>query len=157
MSAKLFEAALGIAEPWFIQGVDFDAGRKTLTIGIDFIAGSRFAVPGVGGTHSAHDTVTKRYRHLNFFQHECHLEVRVPRVRLPDGGIRQVEPDWAGRLAGFTLLFEALIMAMCREMTFAAVSRLVGLSWHQVVAICKRYVELGLEQADFSEVTRLAA
>lgn len=157
MSAKLFEAALGIAEPWFIQGVDFDAGKKTLTIGIDFIAGSRFAVPGVEGTHPAHDTVTKRYRHLNFFQHECHLEVRVPRVRLPDGGIRQVEPDWAGRLAGFTLLFEALIMAMCREMTFAAVSRLVGLSWHQVVAICKRYVELGLAQADFSEVTRLAA
>ena len=157
MSAKLFEAALGIAEPWFIQGVDFDAGKKTLTIGIDFIAGSRFAVPGVVGTHPAHDTVTKRYRHLNFFQHECHLEVRVPRVRLPDGGIRQVEPDWAGRLAGFTLLFEALIMAMCREMTFAAVSRLVGLSWHQVVAICKRYVELGLEQADFSAVTRLAA
>ena len=157
MSTKLFEAALGIAEPWFIQGVDFDAGKKTLTIGIDFIAGSRFAVPGVEGTHPAHDTVTKRYRHLNFFQHECHLAVRVPRVRLPDGGIRQVEPDWAGRLAGFTLLFEALIMAMCREMTFAAVSRLVGLSWHQVVAICKRYVELGLEQADFSEVTRLAA
>ncbi len=157
MSAKLFEAALGIAEPWFIQGVDFDAGKKTLTIGIDFIAGSRFAVPGVEGAHPAHDTVIKRYRHLNFFQHECHLEVRVPRVRLPDGGIRQVEPEWAGRLAGFTLLFEALIMAMCREMTFAAVSRLVGLSWHQVVAICKRYVELGLAQADFSEVTRLAA
>ena len=157
MSAKLFETALGIVESWFIQGVDFDAGKKTLTIGVDFIAGSRFAVPGVEGMHPAHDTVAKRYRHLNFFQHECHLEVRVPRVRLPDGGIRQVEPDWAGRLAGFTLLFEALIMAMCREMTFAAVSRLVGLSWHQVVAICKRYVELGLEQADFSEVTRLAA
>ncbi len=157
MTNKLFEAALGIASPWYINGVEFDVAKKTLAIAVDFIAGSRFAVPGVEGTHPAHDTVTKRYRHLNFFQHECHLEVRVPRVRLPDGGIRQVEPDWAGRLAGFTLLFEALIMAMCREMTFAAVSRLVGLSWHQVVAICKRYVELGLEQADFSEVARLAA
>jgi transposase len=157
MSAELFEVALGVAEPWFVRGVDFDAEKKTLTIGVDFIAGSRFAVPGVEGNHPAHDTVTKRYRHLNFFQHECHLEVRIPRVRLPDGGIRQVEPDWAGRLAGFTLLFEALIMAMCREMTFAAVSRLAGLSWHQVVAICKRYVDLGLEQADFSKVTRLAA
>lgn len=157
MSAKLFEAALGIAEPWFVHEVDFDPGNKTLTIGVDFVAGSRFAVPGVEGAHPAHDTVTKRYRHLNFFQHECHLQVRVPRVRLPDGGIRQVEPDWAGRLAGFTLLFEALIITMCREMTFAAVSRLVGLSWHQVVAICKRYVELGLAQADFSEVKRLAA
>jgi len=157
MTAKLFEAALGIASPWFINGVEFDVAKKTLSIAVDFIAGSRFAVPGVEGAHPAHDTVTKRYRHLNFFQHECHLEVRVPRVRLPDGGIRQVEPDWAGRLAGFTLLFEALIMAMCREMTFAAVSRLVGLSWHQVVAICKRYVEMGLEHADFSEVKRLAA
>lgn len=157
MTAKLFEAALGIASPWYINGVEFDVAKKTLSIAVDFVAGSRFAVPGVEGAHPAHDTVTKRYRHLNFFQHECHLEVRVPRVRLPDGGIRQVEPDWAGRLAGFTLLFEALIIAMCREMTFAAVSRLVGLSWHQVVAICKRYVDLGLEQADFSEVTRLAA
>jgi len=156
-TAKLFEAALGITPPWYINGVEFDVAKKTLSIAVDFIAGSRFAVPGVEGSHPAHDTVPKRYRHLNFFQHECHLEVRVPRVRVPDGGIRQVEPDWAGRLAGFTLLFEALIMAMCREMTFAAVSRLVGLSWHQVVAICKRYVELGLEQADFSEVKRLAA
>ncbi len=157
MSTKLFEAALGIASPWYINGLDFDAEKKTLDIGVDFVAGSRFVLAGVEGSHPAHDTVTKRYRHLNFFQHECYLEVRVPRVRLPDGGIRQVEPDWAGRLAGFTLLFEALIMMLCREMTFAAVSRLVGLSWHQVVTICKRYVDLGLEQADFSEVKRLAA
>ena len=157
MTTKLFEAALGITSPWYINGVDFDAEKKTLSIGVDFVAGSRFSVQGVEGSHPAHDTVTKRYRHLNFFQHECYLEVRVPRIRLPDGGIRQVEPDWAGRLAGFTLLFEALIMMLCREMTFAAVSRLVGLSWHQVVAICKRYVDLGLAQADFSEVRRLAA
>jgi transposase len=157
MTAKLFEAALGIAPPWYINGVDFDVATKSLTLNVDFVAGSRFAVPEVEGAHPAHDTVTKRYRHLNFFQHECYLVVRVPRVRLPDGGIRQVEPDWAGRLAGFTLLFEALIMSMCREMTFAAVSRLVGLSWYQVTAICKRYVDLGLQQADFSEVKRLAA
>ncbi len=156
MSAKLFEAALGIAEPWYIKGVDFDAARKTLTIGVDFIAGSRFAVPGVEGAHPAHDTVTKRLRHLNFFQHECYLEVRMPRVRLPDGGIRLVEPDWAGKLAGFTLLFEALIIMLCREMPFAAVARLVNLSWHRVAAICQRYVDLALAEADFSEVKRLA-
>jgi hypothetical protein len=44
MSAKLFEAALGMVEPWYVQGVDFDAGKKTLTIGVDFVAGSRGAV-----------------------------------------------------------------------------------------------------------------
>lgn len=156
MSAKLFEAALCITDPWFIQGVDFDASKKTLTIGVDFVAGSRFCVLGVEGAHPAHDTVTKRYRHLNFFQHECYLEVRMPRVRLPDGGIRLVEPDWAGKLAGFTLLFEALIITLCREMPFAAVARLVNLSWHRVAAICGRYVDLATDAADFSEVARLA-
>ena len=156
MSAKLFEAALGIADPWFIQGVDFDAAKKTLTIGVDFIAGSRFAVPGIDGAHPVHDTVTKRLRHLNFFQHECYLEVRMPRVRLPDGGVRLVEPDWVGKLAGFTLLFEALVLTLCREMPFAAVARLVNLSWHRVAAICGRYVDLALTEADFSEVARLA-
>src|SRR5258706_8093898 len=140
VTARLFEAALGMVEPWYVLGVDFDAGKKMLTIGVDFVAGSRFAVPGVEGAHPAHDTVTKRYRHLNFFQHECQLEVRMPRVRLPDGSTRLVEPEWAGKLAGFTPLFEALIITLCREMTFTAVSRLVNVSWDRVTAICGRYV-----------------
>src|SRR5690606_34078335 len=114
MHAKLFESALGITAPWRVRDVQFDAVNNVLNIHIDFTAGSRFAVAGVDGEHPVHDTVTKRYRHLNFFQHECFLEVRVPRVRLPEGSIRQVEPDWAGKLSGFTLLFEALVMVLCR-------------------------------------------
>lgn len=47
MSNKIFEAALGIASPWYINGVDFDATGKLLTINVDFIAGSRFRVPEV--------------------------------------------------------------------------------------------------------------
>src|ERR1700741_246996 len=76
----------------------------------DFVAGSRFAAPGVEGVHPVHDTQTKRLRHLNFFQHECYLEVRTPRVKLPDGRVVQIEPDWFGKLSGFTLLFEALVL-----------------------------------------------
>jgi transposase len=100
--------------------------------------------------------VPKRYRHLNFFQHECYLEVRTPRLKLPDGRVVLAEPDWAGKLSGFTLLFEALILAMCRQMPFAAVARLAGESWHRVQAICQRYVDLALAKADLSRVTRLA-
>ncbi|MEW5889793.1 MAG: ISL3 family transposase [Pseudomonadota bacterium] len=135
MHNRLFEAALGVTSPWFVQGVDFDAAKKTLTIRIDFAAGSRFAHPQAAGLHPVHDTQVKRYRHLNFFQHECYLEVRQPRVRLPDGRVVLVEPDWAGKLSGFTLLFEALVLALAREMSFAAVARTVGESWHRVWAI----------------------
>lgn len=156
MTAKLFEAALGIATPWTVASVDFDESAKTLTVLIDFKPGSRFEVCGHEGAHPVHDTVTKTYRHLNFFQHECHLQVRTPRVKLPSGSVRLVEPDFAGRLNGFTLLFEAFILMLARQMPFASVARIVGESPHRVLAVCQKYVEMACGLADHSDVTALA-
>jgi len=136
--------------------MDFDEGERQLTIQIDFERGSQFEVPGVDGTHPVHDTVTKRYRHLNFFQYECVLEVRVPRVKLPDGLVRQVSPPWAGKLSGFTLLFESLVLMLAQQMPFRGVARTTGLSVHRVMAICERYVELARAEADVSGVRQLA-
>jgi transposase len=156
MTAKVFESALGIAAPWSVATVEFDEAAKVLTVLVDFKPGSRFAIIGHEGVHPVYDTVTKTYRHLNFFQHECHLQVRTPRVQLPNGSVRLVEPDFAGRLAGFTLLFEALILLLAQQMPFAAVARIVGESAHRVRAVCERYVHLALSRADFSEVKALA-
>jgi transposase len=156
MHDKLFEAALGINAPWSVKSVEFDATAKLLTVLIDFAPGTRFGAPGLAGQHPVHDTVAKDYRHLNFFQHECHLRVRTPRVKLPDGSVRIVEPEFAGRLAGFTLLFEAMILMLAQQMPFAAVARIVGESAYRVMEVCRRYVELALEQADFSGVKALA-
>ncbi|MCC6609077.1 MAG: ISL3 family transposase [Burkholderiales bacterium] len=156
MHDRLFEAALGIAPPWFVAGVRFDEASRVLTVGIDYAAGSRFGVEGVAGEHPVYDSLTKRYRHLNFFQHECVLEVRTPRVQLSDGAVRLVEPPFAGKLSGFTLLFEALVLMLARQMPFAAVARIVGVSAYRVLAICQRYVALALQAADFSAVRALA-
>jgi transposase len=153
---QLFDAALGITRPWYVQGVDFDAEKHLLTISVDFTEGSRFAHPDAPGEHPVHDTRTKRLRHLNFFQHECYLEIRLPRVRLPDGSVRLVEPDWTGRLDGFTLLFEALIVLLCQQMPFAAVAQMVGLSWHRVHAVCKRYVDDAVEKTDLAAMRAVA-
>ena len=80
----------------------------------------------------------------------------MPRVRLRDGSVRLVEPDWVGQLNGFTLLFEALVLMLAQQMPFAAVARAVNLSWHRVHAICSRYVELALATAGLSDVTAVA-
>jgi transposase len=156
MTAKVFEAALGIADPWFVASVDFDETAKVLSVLIDFKPGSRFAISGHAGVHPVHDTVTKNYRHMNFFQHECVLQVRTPRVKLPNGSVRLVEPDFAGRLSGFTLLFEAFVLMLAQQMPFAAVARLVGESAHRVMAVCERYVHIALGLADLSDVKALA-
>ena len=82
--------------------------------------------------------------------------MRTPRVKLPDGRVVLVEPDWAGKLSGSTLLFEALVLALAREMPFAAVARTVGESWHRVHAICARHVELAVACTDLSGSMALA-
>ena len=156
MHDKLFEAALGIQAPWSVTSVKFDESAKVLTVDIDFKRGSRFGVEGHEGLHPVHDTVVKEYRHLNFFQHECKLRVRTPRVKLPDGSVRLHDPEFSGRLSGFTLLFEALILMLAQQMPFTAVARIVGESVHRVMAVCERYVELALAAADFSQVKALA-
>lgn len=68
MTSQLFEAALGIKSPWFVQAVAFDASQRRLTVGIDFAPGSRFAHPTTPGEHPVYDTQIKRLRHLNFYQ-----------------------------------------------------------------------------------------
>ena len=58
--------------------------------------------------------------------------------------------------SAFPLLFEALVLALCQQMPFAAVARTVGESWHRVHAICSRYVELAVAETDLSDMTALA-
>ena len=108
MHDKLFEAALGVEAPWYVQGVDFDTARKTLTIAIDFVAGRRFEHPDAPGLPPVHDTRIRRLRHLDFFRHECVPEVRTPRVNLPDGRVAQIEPKRFGKLSGCALSVRGL-------------------------------------------------
>ena len=145
MTTKVFEVALGIGVPWSVASVAsvyFDEAAKVLTVQIYFKSGSRFAISGHEGVHPVHDSVTKTYRHMNFFQHECVLQVRTPRVKLPSDSVRLVEPDFAGRLSGFTLLFEAFILMRAKQRPFAAVARIVGESDHRVLAVCTRYADI---------------
>jgi hypothetical protein len=66
MTAKVFEAALGISAPWSVGAVEFDEATKVLTVPVDFKPGTRFKLSGHEGLHPVHDTVVKTYRHLNF-------------------------------------------------------------------------------------------
>jgi transposase len=155
-SNELFATALGVSAPWYVKAVDFDVANNELIVKIDFVKGSRFPVDGVEGQHPAYDTRAKRYRHMNFFQHKCFLDVRAPRVKLPDGGLVQIEPDWVGKLSGFTLLFEAFILLLCRRMTFQDAAKLAGISWYQAHAICSLYVERAVENLDLSKMDAVA-
>ena len=113
----LFQRALGLEEPWEVVDVQFDVARRRLDLRIDFPKGARFPCPECAAAGcKVHDTERHTWRHLNFFEHEAFLTARVPRVICSEHGVRQVQVPWARERSDFTLLFEALVMALVKEM-----------------------------------------
>jgi len=139
MSA-LFEKALGLSEPWYIEDVTFNSDENRLDIRVNFRRGSRFPSEEGGDPCPVYDTDMRTWRHLNFFQHECHLTVRVPRVRTAAGGLRLCPPPFVGVMHGFTLLFEAFLVELCRHMPVHTVAQMVGVSsgklWRMLDIYC---------------------
>jgi transposase len=153
----LFQAALGLSEPWQVVGVEFDRAAKRLDLRIDFAKGARFACPECGREGlKVHDTEEKTWRHMDFFQHRAYLTARVPRVVCPEHKVRLVAVPWARERSGFTLLFEALVMAMVAEMPVATLAGLVGEDDMRIWRIVHHYVDEAVEAQELSGVERVA-
>ena len=154
---NLLQLALGVAPPWSVTRSDFDPAARRLDIHIDFKPGSRFACPACGAADCpAHDTDETTWRHLNFFQHQAYLHARVPRVRCTACGVKTIAVPWARPGSGFTLLFEALLMAMVTAMPVNAVARLIGEHDTRIWRVIHHYVDEARETMDAAEVKRVA-
>lgn len=156
LTQQLFELALNIQDPWYIKDIQFSAENKCLDIHIDFRKGSVFhyesANENISGDFKVYDTVDKHWRHLNFFEHECYLHARVPRLDITDTIKRQVNPPWSGLGNGFTLLFEALVLQLASHMPVHTVSRIVSESDYKIWTLIERYVNLALAKNDYSDL-----
>lgn len=156
LTQQLFELALNITDPWYIKDVQFSAENKRLDIHIDFRKGAVFhyesADENINGDYKVYDTVDKQWRHLNFFEHECYLHARVPRLDITDTIKRQVNPPWSGPGNGFTLLFEALVLQLASHMPVHTVSRIVSESDYKIWSLIERYVNLALAGNNYSNL-----
>lgn len=156
---ELFAAAIGIMKPWFIEKVDLDIKSGELNIDVNFTRGSEFEYideeTGEITFHKAYDTKVKTWRHLNFFQYRCYLHARVPRVKLPDGTVRQVKTTWEGNISGFTLLFEAFILQLTKLLPIHQVCQIIGTYDSKVWNMLRLYVDSCHDLSDFSKVTKI--
>ena len=104
------------------------------------------------GNFGAYDTIQKSWRHLNFFEHECYLNARVPRVKDDRGKLHTVIPGWSGLSNGFTLLFEALILQFAMYMPVHNIAKLLKVSDRKIWGMLDRYIDSALKLNNYSEV-----
>ncbi|MCP4036581.1 MAG: ISL3 family transposase, partial [bacterium] len=155
----LFQAALGLTRPWIVSQVEFSpddaSGSSQLDMHLDFPRGSRFPCPQCDQPCPAHDTVSKTWRHLDFFQHEAHLHARVPRVRCSEHGVLLAAVPWARSGSGFTLLFEAYVMLLSEQLPVAALGRFVRATDKRLWRVLDWHVADARERVDMAQVSEL--
>lgn len=130
-SKEIFSIGLNLSEPWYIKDIKLTVPEGTIIgkidIYIDFKRGYKFKDKN-GNETTAYDTVERQWRHLNFFQHECYIHARVPRVKTEGEGIETYQVPWSRKGSGFTLLFEALSMLLIEyEMPVKDAAELMGI------------------------------
>ncbi len=151
----VFATALGLTAPWEVTQTTLSVEQKRFDIRVDFARGGRFACPGCGKPTAAYDTSEQTWRHLNFFQYAAYVTARVPRLDCGDCGVKQVEVPWARPGSGFTLLFEALVMALARQMPILAVAELVGEHDTRLWRVVHHYVDEARGREDHSSVRKV--
>ena len=154
----VFGAALGLAPPWQVVSVEFDDLLGRIEISLDFERGSRFACPEPGCANKVcpvHDTMEKRWRHLDFFEHEAYLLARVPRVDCALHGVHLVPVPWARSASGFTLLMEAAMLTFAAQMPIAPLAKMARVHDTRIWRVLEHHVAAAREKLDFSSVREI--
>lgn len=117
--------------------------------------GVRLRCPGCGAEgQGIHDRVKRSWRHLDFFQFEAWLHAAVPRVGCTAcGKTLSVGVPWAREGSGFTLLFEALGLTLCRDgLTVKHAAQMMRIRDKQLWRRIEHYVREARLKQDMSKV-----
>ena len=154
---SFFTAALGLTPPWLVLDIQFDPEKGRIDFKVGFPSGSKFNCPKCHeGQQCVHDTRSRTWRHLNFFQYQAYLHADVPRVRCSKcGKTKQVQVPWARPSSGFSLLMEALLVVLAKQMPVHAIGQLLGLHDGQIWRVLDHYVEAARQAEDFSNVQHI--
>jgi len=155
-ATDLFTVALGLQTPWCVEDIRFEPEGGE--IHFDLVCREqRLSCPVCGATSQPiHDRQARAWQHLHFFAYRAYLHARVPRVACGDcGKVTQVPVPWARPGSGFTLLMDALILTLARQLPVRRIAALLGVSDKRVWQTLNVWVETARRQESFADVVHL--
>jgi transposase len=152
-SKRCSPARWGLQPPWVVEDVKLDTAKRRIDFEVG-CQGALLACPQCGASaQPVHDRLRRSWRHLDFFQFEAWLHADVPRVACAAcGKTTQLPVQWARPGSGFTAAFEALALALCRELPVRQAAALLRCTDKQLWLRIEFYVDQARALEDFSGV-----
>jgi transposase len=146
---KHYSLLLGLDAAWEVSEVSLSLEVNCVEVLVKHSGGQVQCPECDAGCSIADHAPERTWRHLDTMQFETRLRARVPRANCKACGVKTTGVPWAGKHSRFTLMFEALAIAViqaCGNVKSAA--ELLGLDWDSVHRIMQRAVERGLERRE---------
>ena len=140
---EFYAGLIGVESPWEVEGIERDSQVREVHVRIVF-AESEAACPVCGKASSIHDRTTRKWRHLDSYNHKTIIEADVPRIRCVEHGVLQVSIPWAEKNSRFTIELERRVCMWLKEASIAAVADMFDLSWDEIAGIQQRVVRHGM-------------
>ena len=125
---KLFHQMLGLGNEWSVIDCRFEENDGVF-LEIKEAPGlwEKLRCPRDDGEVFCYDhTEALEWRHLNVFEHHCHIRCELPRAKCRRcGHIHRVCPPWEGLSKHFTKAFEAYALLLAREMPMKRAAAMV--------------------------------
>jgi transposase len=155
------EKVFHIPEPWYIDSCIFNDKKQQLDVYVEFRKGALLICSNCGAENQPIYDIAdhnRTWRHLNFLEYPCYIHAELPRTDCSEcKKVHRVHVPWAVKTrSNFTLLFDALIIKMAKDMPMRAISRLVNEHDTQLWRIIHYYVDHAIEAQDLSHVTMIS-
>ena len=145
-SRTLYATLLGLKAPWEITDVEMKQPPGEVHIRVALPESTLWVCPQCNSAAPIHDHQERRWRHLDTCQFPTIVHARVPRLKCPTHGIKQLPVPWAEVGSRFTAMFEALAIDWLRHASIKAVAQQMRISWDEADGIMQRAVVRGLKQ-----------
>lgn len=154
---SMFEQSIGISEPWYIKGAEFQEAEREVHIYVGIRDGERLPCPKCGEQCYRHGYEEKErvWRHGDCLFYPAYVHCQRPRVKCEKHGVRVVDAPWARKHSRFTLLFEGYASIILADMPILKASKLLRCNEKSLVSIMKYWVNEAVNRDDLSKVTAL--
>lgn len=143
---NLYTAVLGLKAPWSVERVETQLAAGEVHVWVALPKGERWVCPECHAEAPIHDHQDRSWRHLDTCQFHTIVHARVPRLKCPTHGIRQLQVPWAEPGSQFTAMFEVLAIDWLQQASVSAVAKHLRISWDEASGIMARAVRRGLER-----------
>ena len=144
---EFYEALLGLSDPWKVSKVELNSRAGRVDVWVEDRPGVKWNCPECQDKVSVYDHSEERiWRHLNTCQFGTYIHCRLPRVKCPKHGVRQILAPWAEARSRFTLFFENWVIDTLKECDISGANHLTGTSWHEAWNIMDKAVARGLSR-----------